>query len=128
MLAADSGNDSFSWGTIGDFFKWLFVPEGDYFVTKSSELSAHVNQKLGGVAELYWFLNDFFKALGGVSPSRMQVTLPNNFWMKGSPGFSFDLFGTAAPVISVIRSVTTCLFCLLTGIACYHKLRKFFRE
>ena len=57
--SAAAAESSF-WGGIGTFFTNLFVPADDYFVRKSAQLSAHANEKLGGVADLYHMINDFF--------------------------------------------------------------------
>lgn len=116
------------WEPLADFFRWLFVPSADYFARKSAALSGHLNRKLGGVAELYRMLDDFFKALGGSAPSRMQAKLPAGFWFPGSEGFSYDIFAIVEPMLPVIRAISTGLIVLMTAIALYHHLRRFFQE
>lgn len=116
------------WEPIAEFIRWLFVPGANYFAGKSAALSGHLNRKLGGVAELYRLLEDFFKALGGSYPTRMQARLPAGFWFPGSEGVSWDIFGLVEPMLPVIRAISTGVIVLMTAIAIYHHLRRFFQE
>ena len=125
--APTAEGDSF-WGGIGTFFTNLFVPADDYFVRKSAQLSAHANEKLGGVADLYHMINDFFEAFDQARTSSFIFSLPNNFYADGSRGFSLNVFSWGTSIIRVIKAILTAAVCILTAIACYHKLRKFFKE
>ena len=125
--APAAAEDSF-WGGIGTFFVNLFVPADDYFVRKSAQLSAHANEKLGGVADLYHMINDFFEAFDQARTSSFYFQHPSGFFTPGSPGFHINLFDSVQPVIRVIKAILTAAVCLITAIACYHKLRKFFKE
>ena len=106
----------------------LFVPADDYFVRKSAQLSAHANEKLGGVADLYHMINDFFSAFDQARTSSFIVSIPDNFYADGSRGFALNVFSWGTSIIRVIKAILTAAVCLITAIACYHKLRKFFKE
>lgn len=121
---APAAAESSFWGGIGTFFINLFVPADDYFVRKSAQLSAHANEKLGGVADLYHMINDFFDAFDQARTSSFYFSIPNS----GITGANVDLYFVAAPLIRVIKAILTAFICLITAIACYHKLRKFFKE
>lgn len=125
--APAAAEDSF-WGGIGTFFVNLFVPADDYFVRKSAQLSAHVNEKLGGVADLYHMINDFFDAFDQARTSSFYFSIPDNFYADGSRGFALNVFSWGTSIIRVIKAILTAAVCLITAIACYHKLRKFFKE
>ncbi len=125
--APAAAEDSF-WGGIGTFFTNLFVPADDYFVRKSAQLSAHANEKLGGVADLYHMINDFFDAFDQARTSSFYFQQPNGFFTPGSPGFRINVFSSVESIIRVIKAILTAAVCLITAIACYHKLRKFFKE
>ncbi len=125
---APAVEDGSFWGGIGTFFVNLFVPADDYFVRKSAQLSAHANEKLGGVADLYHMINDFFDAFDQARTSSFYFQHPSGFFTPGSPGFNINLFNGVEPVIRVIKAILTAAVCLITAIACYHKLRKFFKE
>ena len=110
------------------FKSFLFVPADDYFVRKSAQLSAHANEKLGGVADLYHMINDFFSAFDQARTSSFIVSIPDNFYADGSRGFALNVFSWGTSIIRVIKAILTAAVCLITAIACYHKLRKFFKE
>lgn len=123
-----AAEESSFWGGIGTFFVNLFVPADDYFVRKSAQLSAHANEKLGGVADLYHMINDFFSAFDQARTSSFIVSIPDNFYADGSRGFALNVFSWGTSIIRVIKAILTAAVCLITAIACYHKLRKFFKE
>lgn len=123
-VPAPAAAESSFWGGIGTFFVNLFVPADDYFVKKSAQLSAHVNEKLGGVADLYHMINDFFEAFDQARTSSFVFSIPGTNYS----GASVNLYMAAAPLIRVIKAMLTAAVCLITAIACYHKLRKFFKE
>ena len=127
-VPAPAAAESSFWGGIGTFFVNLFVPADDYFVRKSAQLSAHANEKLGGVADLYHMINDFFSAFDQARTSSFIVSIPDNFYADGSRGFALNVFSWGTSIIRVIKAILTAAVCLITAIACYHKLRKFFKE
>lgn len=113
------------------FFKSLFVPAPNYFYNKVQQLNEKVNEKFGGLAYLYQMLDNFFTTLKNPpASSALAVSMPDNFLYKGYRGFKYDLFGASVvkPYVSMLRKVFTGFCCLLTGIACYHKLRTFLSE
>jgi len=119
VSASEGENDNGFWSS-------LFVPSDNYFRDKTAELSRRANEKLGGVADLYFILQDFFNALNSPSYSPIKATVPNNFFAKGSPGFSIDIFAMIEPILRHVKAIMTCFVCVFTAITCYHKLRKFF--
>ena len=129
--AAEGGHwwDAFSWlGDIANFIKYLIVPPENYFHNRLALLNNMVNEKFGGLGQLYQTLNDFFIKLSDPAPASLAFTMPNNFLWSGSSGFRVDVFQCAAPYISLLRGFLTAAFFLLTVIVCYHKIRTFFTE
>lgn len=131
LLAADGGQwyDAFSWfGDVANFIKYLVVPPENYFHNRLALLNNLINEKFGGLGQLYQTLDDFFHKLASPAAVRLKFTLPDNFLWPGSSGFTADLFTSAGPYISLLRGALTAAFFLLTVITCYHKLRTFFTE
>ena len=95
---------------MAQLFKSLFVPSDHYFYNKVAELNNNVNKKLGGVAQLYHIIENFFKSLN----------MPDN-----EANLSFTV---AKPFVRLLKDVFNVCLCILTAIACYHKLRGFFTE
>lgn len=121
--------DAFSWfGDIANFVKYLIVPSENYFHNRLSLLNSLVNEKFGGLGQLYQTLDDFFHRLSSPAPIEFEFTMPDNFLFSGFKGFSVDFFANAAPYINFGRSLLTAGFFLLTVIICYHKIRTFFTE
>lgn len=140
ILAADAPSDDeavvvsesgglFSWiGDIAQFVKRLVVPDADYFHNQLADLSAHVNDRFGGLAYLYLMLNQFFNDLKQVPNVGLKMSIPNNFFYPGYRGVTIDALSTAKPYVDFLRAFLTSSFCLLIAISCYHKLRTMFRE
>ncbi len=129
--AVDGGHwwDAFSWlGDIANFIKYLFVPSENYFHNRLSHLNSLVNEKFGGLGQLYQTLNDFFRKLSSPASVRLEFTMPDDFFWQGYSGFSMNFLQSAAPYLNLLRNVLTAAFFLLTVIVCYHKLRTFFTE
>lgn len=81
--ASDGGHwyDAFSWfGDIANFVKYLVVPPENYFHNRLSKLNSLLNQKFGGLGQLYQTLNDFFRKLANPAPVSLTFTLPDNFF------------------------------------------------
>lgn len=118
-------------GTLADlkaFFVRLIVPDKNYFHNALGAISAHANERLGGVAYLYHMINNFFNELRYAPTAGLSFSLPNNFFFRGYRGMNFDFLASAKPYVDFIRNVTTAAYCIFIGICCYHKLRTFFNE
>ncbi len=108
--------------------KNIFVPKEDYFHNKLKHLNDLVNDRFAGLGHLYLMLNDFFKRLNNPKAASLTFTLPENYFFKGSGGFTGDLLYSARPYIELLKGVLNGAVCIYTAIVCYHKLRKFFSE
>lgn len=114
---------------LADLFRKIFVPSDDYFYNKVAELNNNVNKKLGGVAQLYHIIENFFKSLNMPdAEANIGFSLPDNFYFDGYKGVSVNIFSMAKPFIRLLKDVFNVGLCILTAIACYHKLRGFFNE
>lgn len=131
VLAANDNNEkspSF-FSNMAQLFKSLFVPSDHYFYNKVAELNNNVNKKLGGVAQLYHIIENFFKSLNMPdNEANLSFELPNNWFYDGYKGTSLNLFSMAKPFIRLLKDVFNVCLCILTAIVCYHKLRGFFTE
>ena len=131
LLAADGGQwyDAFSWfGDVANFIKYRVVPPENYFHNRLALLNNLINEKFGGLGQLYQTLDDFFRKLATPKTAELQFRIPDNFWGSGYTGVSFNIFSGAGVYIQFIRGFLTAAFFLLTVIVCYHKLRTFFTE
>ena len=125
VLAASSDSGGLlAW--IADFIRWLFVPDSGYFQSQISRLSDKVNSKLGGLSYLYQMLQNFFQGLQHPGQAGLSMQVQPGYWFSGSGGVSVNLLGGAIPFVSMLRTVTTGLFAILTAMAGYKKLRSLF--
>ncbi len=108
--------------------KNIVVPKEDYFYHKLDHINDLVNEKFAGLGHLYLMIHQFFTRLNNPQPASLSITLKDNFFYDGYQGMTFDFLSVAAPYISFFRLVTSAACCILTAIACYHKLRTIFRE
>lgn len=114
---------------LADLFKSIFVPSDHYFYNKVAQLNDNVNKKLGGVAQLYHIIENFFKSLDMPdAEANLSFSLPDGWYYDGYKGASVNLFAMAKPFIRLLRDVFNVGLCILTAVACYHKLRGFFTE
>lgn len=93
---------------------------------KNTELNEKAKAKLGGVADLYRLMEDFFSALDNGGAYSFTFSIPDNAFMSGSKGFSVDYMEPVQPVVHILHDVLTAFICIMTAVACYHKLRKLF--
>lgn len=114
---------------LANLFKSIFVPSDRYFYNKTAELNNNINKKLGGVAQLYHIIENFFKSLDMPDANAsLSLNMPNDFFYDGYKGTKVDIFSMAKPFIRLLKDVFNVALCILTAIACYHKLRGFFTE
>lgn len=114
---------------LANLFKSVFVPSDHYFYNKTAELNNNINKKLGGVAQLYHIIENFFKSLDMPDANAsLSLNMPNDFFYDGYKGTKVDIFAMAKPFIRLLKDVFNVTLCILTAIACYHKLRGFFTE
>lgn len=127
-FAAEGGGIFSGLTSAANFIKRLFVPAPNYFHNKLGALSAHVNDRLGGLGQLYQMLHGFFSELSHPLTNGLTFRLPNNYFFAGFRGFSVDVLQSARPYIQLLRDVLTAAYCLLIATICFHKLRTFFSE
>lgn len=127
LAATGESGSGFTFGTILEFIKGIFIPSKDYFHTQISRLNDKVNEKLGGLGYLYRTIDNFFDGLGSSTANAdITFTLPNNYFYRGYQGMSIDFLTSARPYLKVFKDVLTAACCIFTAIVCYHKLRTLF--
>lgn len=131
-LAAKPGDDERPptfFHYLASFFKSIFVPSDRYFYNKVAQLNDNVNKKLGGVAQLYHIIENFLKSLDMPdAEASLSFNMPDNFYYDGYKGMNINIFSLAKPFVRLLKDVFNTGLCILTAIACYHKLRGFFTE
>lgn len=118
----------FTFSSILDFVKDIFVPKDNYFNNQIAKLNNNVNKKLGGVAYLYKMVESFFSTLQTAPSTDYTVSVPNGFFGSGYKGFDLDFFHMAKPFINLMRAVITAFICIGTAVVCYRKIIKLFEK
>ena len=127
-FAAEEGGVFSGLESLANFVKRIFVPAPNYFHNELGSLSGHVNERFAGLGQLYQLLHGFFSELSHPVTSGITFKLPNNYFFAGYRGMSIDFFQLAKPYISLLRDFLTACYTLIVAIACFHRLRTFFRE
>lgn len=123
-----TADEGFTFGTILEFIKDIFVPSTNYFNNKIAVLNNNINDRLGGVAYLFQMINSFFDTLKTAPLTEFNFSVPDGMYGSDYKGFSIDVFSMAKPFIRILRSVSIAFMCLFTGIICYKKLIKLFEK
>lgn len=128
-FASDTGTGEepgggFTFETIGEFIKGLFIPDDDYFTNKTTELNNAFESKMGGLSDLITTLSRFWASLGSSSQGFI-FSLPSGHFFGSSAALNINLFGFehSSSFLTLIRGVGNTFIILLTAIVCYHKLR-----
>lgn len=129
VFASDTGTGEepgggFTFETIGEFIKGLFIPDDDYFTNKTTELNNAFESKVGGLLRLSNLLSSFWNDLGKQSQGFI-FSLPSGHFFGSSAALNINLFGFehSSSFLTLIRGVGNTFIILLTAIVCYHKLR-----
>lgn len=125
LLTSDSG---FTFSSVLDFIKDIFVPKENYFNNQIAKLNDNVNKKLGGVAYLYHLIESFFNTLLSAPSADFSFSVPDGFFGSGFKGAKFDFFHMAKPFIRLLRTSFTAFVCLITAVVCYRKIVKLFEK
>ena len=129
VFASDTGTGEepgggFTFETIGEFIKGLFIPDDDYFTNKTTELNNAFESKMGGLPYLISMLSSFWDSLGNHSQSFI-FSLPSGHFFGSSSALNINLLGFeySSFFLDLIRGIGNSLIVILTVIICFHKLR-----
>lgn len=111
-----------------NFLKRLIVPDPNYFHNKLADLSRRVNERFGGLGQLYQIIDNFFKVLNSAQSASIMFKTPNNFLFRGYQGVSINVLEFAKPFTDFLRNVLNAAACLFTAVICYKKLLTFFEK
>lgn len=123
-----TADEGFTFGTILEFIKDIFVPSTNYFNNKIAVLNNNINDRLGGVAYLFQMINSFFDTLKTAPLTEFKVSVPDGLYGSDFNGIDVDVFSHAKPFLRLLRSSVIAFMCLFTGIICYKKLIKLFEK
>lgn len=122
---AEDEDEKGFWEKLGDFFKWIFVPEDGYFDDWFNEIRTAFTAKLGGIGTLFDTLSSSFEALqnGTAGKSNLILSIPKDYIYKGFGGSTVNLLSKDLTVMfNWIRNTITAIIIVITAIVCFKKV------
>lgn len=113
-----------------DFIIGIFVPDSDYFKDWFNEILDAINQKAGGLGDLFTHVKNSLAELKTSDnyDYSLKLTLPNNHFYSGFKGFSVDFLVSAQPYFKFLKPLFNGVLIIFTAIICYRKLTALFQE